>query len=71
MAKDKLLGIKNDPKNASLHCNELITINVDVVALLGHAAHELSHLRRENLKPALKPAYHARCSSETVTTSTK
>ena len=59
MATDKLLGMKNDPKNTSLQLNELITNNVDVVALLGHAAHELSHLRREKLKPALKPAYHA------------
>lgn len=71
MATDKLLGMKNDPKNTSLQLNELITNNVDVVALLGHAAHELSHLRQEKLKPALKPAYHALCSSEAVTASTK
>ena len=71
MTTDKLLGMKNDPKNTSLQFNELITNNVDVVALLGHAAHELSHLRREKLKPALKPAYHALCSSETLTASTK
>ena len=58
-------------KNTLLQFNELITNNVDVVALLGHAAHELSHLRREKLKPALKPAYHALCSSETPTASTK
>ena len=71
MTTDKLLGMKNDPQNTSLQFNELITNNVDVVALLGHAAHELSHLRREKLKPALKPAYHALCSSETITASTK
>lgn len=71
MATDKLLGMKTDPKNTSLPCNELITINVDVIALLGHGAHELSHLRREKLKPALKPVYPALCSSETVTASTK
>ena len=71
MTTDKLLGMKNDPKNTSLQFNELITNNVDVVALIGHAAHELSHLRREKLKPALKPAYHALCSSETLTASTK
>ena len=50
MATDKPLGMKIGPKNASLHCNELITINFDVVALLGHAAREFSHLRRENTK---------------------
>lgn len=43
MALDKLSGIKT----------ELITTNVDVVTLLGHAAHELSHLRPEKLRPAL------------------
>ena len=71
MATDKLLGMKNDPESSSLQFNELITNDIDVVALLGHAAHELSHLRREKLKPALKPAYHALCSSETITASTK
>ena len=68
---DKLLSMKNDPKSTSLQLNELITNNIDVVALLGHAAHELSHLRQEKLKPALKPAYHALCSPETITASTK
>ena len=71
MTTDKLLGMRNDPKNTSLQFNELITNNVDVVALLGHATHELSHLRREKLKPALKPAYHALCSPETLTASSK
>ena len=67
MATDELLAMKNDSKNTSLQFNELITNNVDVLALLGHAAHEFSHLRREKLKSALKPAYQALCSSETVT----
>ena len=71
MTTDKLLSMKNDPKNTSLQIKELITNNVDVVALLGHAAHELSHLRREKLKPALKPGYHALCSPETLTASSK
>ena len=42
------------------------TSRVDVVALLGHAASELSVLRREKLKPSLKPEFHALCSSETM-----
>lgn len=53
MTTDKLLGMKNDPKSTSLQLNELITNNIDVVALLGHAAHELSHLRREKLSQPL------------------
>ena len=71
MTTDKLLNMKNDPKNTSLQFNELITNNVDVVALLGHAADELSHLRQEKLKPALKPVYHALCSPETLTACSK
>ena len=57
---DKLLGVKNDPSNTSLQFKELITSKVDVVALLGHADHELSHLWREELiiKPTLKRVYH-------------
>ena len=43
METDKLLGMKNDPESASLQFNELITNNIDIVALLGHAAHELFH----------------------------
>ena len=35
------------------------------VALLGYAASEISLLRREQMKPALKTEYHALCSSET------
>ena len=42
------------------------TSRVDVVALLGHAATELSVLRREQLKPSLKPEFRALCSSETM-----
>lgn len=42
------------------------TSRVDVVALLGQAASELSVLRREQLKPSLKPEFHALFSSETM-----
>ena len=44
---------------------ELLTSSIDIVALLGHAASEISLLRREQMKPALKPEFHALCSSET------
>ena len=61
MTTDKLLSMKNDPKSATPQLNELITNNVDVVALLGHAAYKFSNLRREKLKPSLKPEYQALC----------
>ena len=59
---DKLLRI-TDLSGPSK--KELLTSSIDIVALLGHAASEISLLRREQMKPALKPEFHALCSSET------
>ena len=59
---DKLLQI---PDLSGPAKKELLTSSIDIVALLGHAAGEISILRREQMKPALKPEYHALCSSET------
>ena len=47
------------------------TSSVDLVALLGQAASELSVLRREQLKPSLKPKLHALCSLETMSSQRK
>ena len=71
LTTDKLLAIKNDPNSAPPHLNEMITNNIDAIALLGHVAHELLQFRREKLKPALKPEYHALCSPEANIASTK
>ena len=70
LTTDQLVAIKNDPKSAPPHLNEMITNNIDAIALLGHIAHELSQFRREKLKPALKPEYHALCSPEANIAST-
>ena len=43
---------------------ELVTHNIDAVALLGHAANELSLLRREQIKPTLKPEYYPICNTD-------
>ena len=59
---DKLLQI---PDLSSPAEKELLTSSIDIVALLGHATSEISILQREQMKPALKPEYHALCSSET------
>ena len=37
--------------------------NVDAIALIGHAVSELSRLRREQIKPALKPEFYSLCST--------
>ena len=44
---------------------ELLTSSINIVALLGYAASEISLLRQEQMKPALKPEFHALCYSET------
>ena len=40
---------------------ETLAANVDAIALLWHAVGELSRLRREQIKPALKPEFHSLC----------
>ena len=59
---DKLLQI---PDLSGPAKKELLTSSIDIVALLGHAASEISSLQREQMKPVLKPEYHALCYSET------
>ena len=49
---DKLLQI---PDLSSPAKKERLMGSIDIVALLGHAASEISNLRREQMKPALKP----------------
>ena len=36
---------------------ETLAANIDAIVLLGHALGELSRLRREQIKPALKPNF--------------
>ena len=43
---------------------ELVTHNIDAVALLGHATNELSLLRREQIKPTLKPEHYPICNTD-------
>ena len=58
---DKLLEIPDVSGPAK---KELLTSSINILALLEHAASEISILQREQMKPALKPVYHALCSSE-------
>ena len=43
--------------------NELVVMNTDAIALLGHATFELSQLRREDIKPHLHKDYGDLCSA--------
>ena len=47
----------------------MLTDSVDAIALVGHVELELSALRREHLKPSLRPEFHAICMNNTTTTS--
>ena len=49
--------------------NEVLTLQVDALALLGHTNYELSLRRREMMKPTLNKDYASLCSSQTSVTS--
>ena len=59
-----LLEMKNSkqPKSDS-DIQKLIKLNTDAVALLGHAHVDLSHRRRESIKPHLNNDYAGLCAS--------
>ena len=42
----------------------LLSHNLDAMALIGHVTAELARLKREQLKPALRPEFHALCSAD-------
>ena len=44
--------------------NSMIESAVESVAILGHASHELAAIRLEQIRPALKQEFAARCSEE-------
>ena len=48
---------------------ETLAANIDAIALLGHAVRELSRLRREQIKPALKAEFHSLRSQANESTS--
>ena len=59
-----LLEMKNSkqPKSDS-DIQKLMKLNTDAVALLGHAHVDLSHRRRESIKPHLNKDYAGLCAS--------
>ena len=48
---------------------ETLAANIDAISLLGQAVGELSRLRREQIKPALKAEFHSLCSQANESTS--
>jgi len=54
-ACDKLVDQQPNTDKATL------ATNIDAIVLIGHAVKELSRLRREQIKPALKTEFHSLC----------
>ena len=76
LAKAGVVLAKSTDKRLSLYqkdskpeYRELITINTDALALLGHASCEMSQRRRETLKPHLNKEYTTLCASHVPVTS--
>jgi hypothetical protein len=57
---EQLLKAKAD---TNFCLEDLVRMNIDALALLGHAAHELTQRRRESIKPSLHKDYTTLCSS--------
>ncbi len=60
-------GIRDS--NITAKMNDILTLQVDAIALLGHTNYELSLRRRETMKPSLNKDYASLCSSQTSVTS--
>ena len=57
---DKVLALKGEAPSTK----EILSDGVNATALLGHVLADLSNLRREQIKPALKSEFHGLCSNE-------
>ena len=54
---------------SKVETKEMLTDSVDAIALVEHAVSELSALRREQLKPSLRPEFHTKCANNATKTS--
>ena len=52
------------PKTKKEANKNLATRSVDAIAMLGHVSHELYRLRREQIRPTLKPEFSAICTAD-------
>ena len=62
-------GIRRHEGGENNTMNEVLTLQVDALALLGHTNYDLSLRRREMMKPSLNKEYASLCSSQTSVTS--
>ena len=66
MATDSLLKMRNDTSVPDI--DQLVTMNTDALALLGHTMCELSIRRREAIRPHLHKDYASLCASHVPVT---
>ena len=57
-----LLDARNNKTKVNI--DEIIAINTDVLALLGHSSADIAQLRRDNIRQSLSENYKALCSTE-------
>ena len=62
-------GIRRNEGGENNTMNEVLTLQVDALALLGHTNYDLSLRRLEMMKPSLNKEYASLCSSQTSVTS--
>ena len=60
--------MKAKADSSKLYIDDLVRMNTDAIALLGHVSFEISQRRRESIRPHLHKDYAALCSSTTPVT---
>ena len=68
IAQSTVMLLEARAKNVQPKISDLITINTDILALLGHASADLAQLRRDNIRLSLSEDYVSLCSPQVPVT---
>ncbi len=68
IAQSTQLLLKAREENKAVNVEELIRMNADSLALLGHASGDLAQLRRDNIRPHLSEDFYSLCSNQVPVT---
>ena len=68
IAQSTQLLLKTHAENKAVNVEELIRMNADSLALLGHVSGDLAQLRRDNIRPHLSEDFYSLCSSQVPVT---
>ena len=64
IAQSTVMLLEARAQNVQPKVSDLITINTDILALLGHASADLAQLRRDNIRLSLSEDYVSLCSQQ-------